>query len=388
MQRVPYLDGVRAVAVLSVVAYHARWAVGHLSASSPSAAALEFALGFGAHGVDLFFVVSGFCLAYPVLHRRHALGSAQLDVARYATRRILRIVPPYYTAIFVLLWAGLLSRHFGGPHFLHSASPADILRQLCFFDAGTNKINSSFWTLPIEMRWYVLFPPLLWLWMRKPRAFVALGCGVVLAYECTLFGGLDAVTLPGFMLGIIAADWAASGHAPRRWAPLLLIGGVIAGMLLEPLPTSRLVQLTDVSRMTSNVSLAWQLAAFGFVVCAGQCALLRRCLSLPWLTFIGTASYAIYLVHQPIVDGLAAVLPMSHSFVRNELTVGALAVLGGIAFHFIGERPFLAATWRTRVIATLEPVLAAALRQLGLQPLEERGPAAPAHDAAVETAAA
>jgi peptidoglycan/LPS O-acetylase OafA/YrhL len=361
MPRIAYVDGVRAIAVLAVVACHAGWAVA-LSMHWPAGSALEF----GQHGVDLFFVVSGFCLAFPVLHRRRLLGQAQLDVAGYATRRLLRIVPPYYLAIFALLCGDALSRHLGGPNLVHDVGPVDLLRQLCFLDAGTKNLSTSFWTLPIEMRWYVFFPPLLLLWMRRPRAFVALGCALVLAYQCTLFGGVDAVTLPGFMLGIVAADWAVRGDAPRPWAPLLGLCGAVAGTALEALPASRLVQLPAAFGGVSHLSLAWQLAAFGFIVSAGQYAPLRRCLSAPWLTFVGTASYAIYLIHQPIANALVRVLPMSNSFPADALAVAALSALGGVAFHFAGERPFLNAAWRRRSSAKLEPVVAAALQRLGL----------------------
>ncbi len=57
----------------------------------------------GAHGVDLFFVLSGFCLSYPVLQSLRAEHAARFNITRYFAKRIVRIVPPYYAAIALLV---------------------------------------------------------------------------------------------------------------------------------------------------------------------------------------------------------------------------------------------------------------------------------------------
>ncbi|MGZ3506238.1 MAG: acyltransferase family protein [Vulcanimicrobiaceae bacterium] len=66
-KRIAYIDGLRAVAVLSVVTYHAgKYApASFVSLASPLSVVLRQCY----HGVDLFFVISGFCLAYPTLAR-------------------------------------------------------------------------------------------------------------------------------------------------------------------------------------------------------------------------------------------------------------------------------------------------------------------------------
>ena len=95
-KRVGYIDGLRALAVLSVLVFHS-------ALSNPVAAAKGgvIALVFtqGCHGVDLFFVISGFCLSYPVLKKVYERGSYQFDLCGYLARRVIRIVPPYYAAI-------------------------------------------------------------------------------------------------------------------------------------------------------------------------------------------------------------------------------------------------------------------------------------------------
>ena len=145
--RIAYIDGLRAVAVLAVVASHAY-------------PRIEYGTSFG---VDLFFVISGFCLAYPTLRKLHDNGAADFDIARYAAHRLVRIVPPYYIAIALLYAASFFVP------WVNHVSLYDAVRQALFLDNGTKFLTGSFWTLPIEFRWYFFFPVGLYLWVRYPR---------------------------------------------------------------------------------------------------------------------------------------------------------------------------------------------------------------------------
>ena len=97
-----YIDGLRALAVLSVVAFHAAHWDPNLHQGL-----VQYVFSEGSHGVDLFFVLSGFCLSYPVLRALHRSGTSVFDIAGYLARRTVRIVPPYYLAIGVVV-IGLL----------------------------------------------------------------------------------------------------------------------------------------------------------------------------------------------------------------------------------------------------------------------------------------
>ena len=91
---------------------------------------------------------------------------------------------------------------------------------------------------------------------------------------------------------------------------------------------------SEVATWFQPTVLGWQLAAFFFVIAAGNVAWLTRSLSSTLLVAIGTASYSIYLVHEPIVSYFA---------VHGAPLAGALlAVAAGGAFWAIAERPFTA----------------------------------------------
>src|SRR5579871_6461631 len=158
--RIAYVDGLRAVAVLLVVAHHVARHAPHAPAQVPFLS-FEHVLLDGSHGVDLFFVLSGFCLSYPFLQALREQGAAVFDLPRYFAKRVVRIVPPYYAVLSLFAIAG-----FG----MHRASaPADFLKQLFFLDWHTNFVNGSFWTLCVEFRWYFLFPLALLLWVKAWR---------------------------------------------------------------------------------------------------------------------------------------------------------------------------------------------------------------------------
>jgi len=107
INRIAHIDGLRAIAVLMVVAHHLlthNQAVVWVKSVPPMLQHLWFE---GAHGVDLFFVLSGFCLSYPFLRKLHTTGASTLDLATYFARRLTRLIPPYYLVIVLLLITGL-----------------------------------------------------------------------------------------------------------------------------------------------------------------------------------------------------------------------------------------------------------------------------------------
>ena len=323
--RISYIDGLRAVAVLSVLVFHA--AKYSAVASAPPSPMLSLVQS-GAHGVDLFFVLSGFCLSYPVL-RRLRNGTAVFDVARFAAKRIVRILPPYYAAIVVIL--------IGTGGF----AVGDVFRQVFFLDRSVHWLNGSFWTLAIEFRWYFIFPAALWLWTQSRRAFAA----VVLIAPATVVlmnaAGADAVYLPGFMLGIAAAAISIEKNGVARFAlPASIVLFVLA-------------VLTNVQSWGYHASLMWQFEAFALVVCAGVNALVRRVLSLRVLVAIGGWSYGIYLVHEPLVAYLDTHLPI-RATVPLLICAGVIALSAGVAFSMCAEAPFVRGKLRDRLVEIVE----------------------------------
>lgn len=332
-ERIKYVDGLRAVAILSVVAHHA---VKFSPLANPIAQRIIMQ---GHHGVELFFVLSGFCLAHPVLTQIHQANVANFDAVKYAAKRLTRILPPYYLAIalFALI----------GPYHI---SADNVIRQAFFFDRNTQLLNTSFWSLAVEFRWYFVFPLVLVLWIRAPRVFLVAVAGLYALWS-TQASNVDIDALPLFMFGIIAADLSIRKPAWTKFA-----------LLLFPLSAAIAFIQTPANDPGNVISVAWQATIVLFVVGVGAFKTTRAFLSLSALTAVGMASYAIYLVHEPFIR----MIERAHV---SPLLSALAGITLGFMFWFIAERPFL----QTRAGAALRrdatSVLSRAFQRIGLPQL-------------------
>jgi peptidoglycan/LPS O-acetylase OafA/YrhL len=155
----------RGVAALWVFAYHLWLSMGGNSFRFGLPTDFSFGLRSifraGYEGVDLFFVLSGFVIAWPYVARAGG-GKASLDryeVADFYQRRYLRIAPVYYVSLFaavVLIAGGLL------PGRVHAGAIASHLAFAENFNPQwVTSIRGVYWTLPTEIGFYLLFPVLL-----------------------------------------------------------------------------------------------------------------------------------------------------------------------------------------------------------------------------------
>jgi exopolysaccharide production protein ExoZ len=347
-ERLSYIDGLRAVAVTGVVFCHA--------AMGSTIKGTHLWLD-GGHGVDLFFVISGFCLSYPTLQKFIFTGKSDFDVVRFATHRIVRILPPYYLATLLLLLVAALSWFLGGAFAPPGTSPLhvqDIVSQVFFLDRGVRLASPPYWTLAVELRWYLLFPVMLALWIRAPRAFIAFALICSVAYFFTRAHNLDIGALPAFMLGIVAADMSLRNHPLCKYAPQVAMAALVAALLIEPFNWTPDEFGVDQHVLIWQANPGWYLASFAAVIAAGKVMWFRRLLSFPLITLVGVGSYSIYLMHYPIVVAVeTAIGPTVPAFFVSIVA----ALIGGLLFYFAAEQWFCHGVVRARIYALIEPRL-------------------------------
>jgi peptidoglycan/LPS O-acetylase OafA/YrhL len=373
MHRLGYVDGLRAVAVLTVVYLHG-FSLAHIVAPP----LVIDTIAFGAHGVDLFFVISGFCLAYPALARIRGAQRYDLDVPGYAARRLLRIPPPYWAAILLLLAGERLGI------FLPTSGSSlhNVIAQFLFMNQWGQMLSSAFWTLPIEFRWYFLFPALLWLYVRMPRAFTVLGILCPIVYLTTPYGPTDLGTIATFMLGIWLADLQITESPLRRVFGLIALPLLVLAIVSEP----AMDNARYIPKQTQGFIGAEPIAAFAtfcFAAGAGTFGWLRRLLELRLMRFIGLISYSVYLLHLPIIDAL------EHNLHVQPILAATVAIVLSVPFWYAIEFPLTQTALRLHAAKALEapivrlfsrlrisPFLVLAPRPNGrLEPLAESGPA-------------
>lgn len=340
------MDGLRAVAVLLVVVCHAAKYTMDMHDGWPFHAMFE-----GAHGVDLFFVISGFCLSYPFLRRVVANEPAHFDLVTFFSRRVIRIMPTYWIAWLCVLAVAIAVQHAGGDlpwPTIKMPTFAMALQQLFFVSPG-NMLVGSFWTLPVEVRWYVVFPFLLWLYVRKPLLVGLAGAVCLGLYWFAGWQIWDLATLPGFLLGIVAADLVLRQHAIVRFAPLLFVISIPVSLMLEP--HGHLVYALQ-------NQLWWQVTAFFLVLAAATRGPIKWLLSTAPAVFIGTCAYSIYLLSDPIEAWYG------HYGGASPI----VAILGGIAIGVLGwmlvERRFTDPVSRDRWVRYADVAISSVQRLL------------------------
>ena len=322
--RLAFLDGIRALAALWVMLGHLRLFALGWHAAPLWALPLNFLL-YLHYGVVVFLVLSGFCLALPVVHAGDRFRNG---LAPFFLARALRILPPYLAVLALILLANTFvpvvqwGRHDLGltgtmswqVFWTNALLLQDIYPQY-------NRVNGPFWSVACEFHLYLVFPLLIW-WLRRLGIAVMLGASVLLAAGLTILsdhvgmGDGAAVPQPPYYVALLALGIAAAAltHSPRlasartaifRGAPIVALAGAVAlAALFWQYPIQ---DIDSVLRHNAIQRYADPLAGLvASAVLVSLCGLapahrLRRLLEHPLLVSIGGFSYSLYLTHIPLL---------------------------------------------------------------------------------------
>jgi len=355
--RYNYVEGIRALACLTVVLNHAvaeAYPVLYHVDIPPMLSFLNLWFAFGHHAVTAFIVVSGFCLGLPL-----AAGDFSKPVAfgQFMARRLARIVPPYYAALVMsLLVCYTMFKFPSGMHFDFSAHPrpSDIAAHVLLIQNvfGTGQINYSLWSIATELHIYMLFPFLVAM-LRKRNGWIAAAAIAVAAYGISYLvmdTRLDraAVHFVGAFICGIAASWVTRSEHPvakrlrtfSGW-PLVALGG-LAGIVFwtNSLPFAQY----QAFQLAQDAVVMLAITAL-LIACTKVKSPLRLLLEAKPLVWIGERSYSLYLLHVPIQAALLKVAISTLDLTHTErlvfsLTFG-LGILLGLTwvFHRVVEIP-------------------------------------------------
>ncbi|MEZ0164357.1 acyltransferase family protein [Kineococcus sp. LSe6-4] len=330
--RLRALDALRLLAALAVLAFHftardhTRW--GALTGTVfPHLSALT---AYGYAGVHLFFVVSGVVVT---------ASAAGRGVGAFVASRVSRLYPAYWAAVLLTatlrwLWPGFGDR-----------TPAQVAVNLTMVQDlfGVPRVDGVYWTLWVELQFYLLVVVLLLLGWTRRRLLAAatwvplLGTALVLAVP----PAAGVVTLLGyaplFAAGIVLHVLHRDGHTVRRWL-LLVLNTAQAAVL------AALAQAPAVADLVSRTHVSVAVLAAVVTGCVGLVAVTVlvprvRDLDRRWLTAAGTLTYPLYLTHEYVGWALIEVLaPRAGRWGTLAVTVaGCLALAWGL--HRLVERP-------------------------------------------------
>ncbi|WP_257168460.1 acyltransferase family protein [Bradyrhizobium sp. SRS-191] len=333
------IDGLRAVAVLPVLVYHA------FPAAVPG----------GFFGVDIFFVISGYLIT-GIIHKQMLLGT--FSIADFYARRIRRIFPALITVVlvtFLIGWFVLPPRELkslgtniaGGAVFIQNFI---LLGQVGYFDlAADKKPLLHLWSLAIEEQYYIVWPLLLMLigsWRRRSLAitlvlatasFVA--CLIVQPRAPDHAFYLPVTRAWELLVGSGLALWVNGRGADDRPLPLVAAPLVrelvaLAAMLAIALAFWRYGRPTP---HPGGATLLPVLGAAALIATSGT-LMHRFILSAKPAVFVGLISYPLYLWHYPLMAyARIQFLDAVPAWVMIAIIAGSL-VLAWATYRFI-ERP-------------------------------------------------
>jgi peptidoglycan/LPS O-acetylase OafA/YrhL len=362
-----FLDGVRGFACFYVMFHHGML---DLPASGSSIyAAFNGFFSQGHYAVDVFIVLSGYCLMLPLLKLVGGLA--------------LRILPTYYVAMAcsLLLIKTLIGTKTGANWDASlPATGRDVWLHLLLIHewSGTSMlhINSPFWSIGVEWQIYFLVPALFALRNRYGATAVAVA-SLVLGYAAWGMIRQLGVLNPSpygssphyvglFALGMWSADQAVRQHSARAWR-LARGSFVVLSLTLAVLTWQNLNDATRVLsvQLMSGVVGLW--AAVGLALLrAGWLAPLERVFSWRPAVLFGKLGFTIYLIHAPIAQLVChyVIAPAPWSPNLRALLMPPIYLLAtlavGIPFFYLFERPFHALSRRQAV----RPVLSEVARAL------------------------
>ncbi len=347
----PDIEGLRALAIVPVVVFHA-WPA---------------ALPGGFVGVDIFFVISGYLITTLLLQR---LAAGTYSIGSFYAARIRRIFPALFAMLAILVPACLLLlepaalREFGrllGATGLF-VSNIELYRTTGYFEGAADlKPLLHTWSLAVEEQYYIVFPlllALLWRFARQRIGMVLLGVGLVSLAYCLWLMRRDAelafYSAPArtfeLMIGSGLAWWVSRDEAsPTR--PAWLDQGV-GWVALAALVSSLLLMRAD-QAFPGPLALWPCLATAALIwVGASKRAVATRWLAAPPLRWLGAMSFSLYLWHWPV-------LVLTHHLVLDLPTPwqAALAVALSVALAWASLRWVEAPVRQSRVA---QPIMLAA----------------------------
>jgi peptidoglycan/LPS O-acetylase OafA/YrhL len=360
---IPQIDGLRFVAIMSVIAFHVRQiGLFHLAQAAPTEAVagglMDAVFRTGHFGVELFFTISGFILSLPFA-RQILAGGERVSLRDYYWRRLTRIEPPYVISLLIaFMLCALVFRRmpnhqqlYDGAGWLHY-SLAHIGASLAYvnvFVFNTHPYpNNVLWSLEVEVQFYLLAPWLVRIFfvqkMWRRRALLV-GTALLFPWLAGWIGGGNywmafslLGNLPYFLAGFLLADfYLAGGLAARdfKWDAVFLFAG------------AAIVFIQDHE--------AWRFLIPWLILAACVAAFRGRFtapwLSHRWLTTIGGMCYTIYLYHWFMISGLCrATMVLQTKILWLDLLIQS-AVMAPIiivtctVLFVLFERPFMQRDW-------------------------------------------
>ena len=328
------LEMARGLAACAVVLFHANAAAKHFAGPH-----IPF-LSFFEHGVDFFFVLSGF-----IIYHVHRDEIGQPKAAReYGLKRLIRLFPLLWTVVLTVALVRVLFQH-------EDLTGHQLINSLLLYPSLQVPIPQVVWTLRHEMLFYTLFLVLMLHRRIGVTLFALWTIAAVVQLGLSILGrpvtGLASFFMSPFQLDFAFGALVAHAHRSGRFGasklPLLLaLAALVAALILEERFSLRRTDLADYVSIPATLWTVVLGAIFALLLQGLLCLEQRLRVPQP-LVLLGAASYAIYLFHTPvnaIAQRIAALFPaQALAMGAGHIFVSGAGIAVGILVHLHYEKP-------------------------------------------------
>jgi peptidoglycan/LPS O-acetylase OafA/YrhL len=292
--RLSFADGLRGLAALWVVLFHLAEGshIENLKNLLPNFAYNIF-FSLGHLGVAVFFVLSGFVMALTA----HKVKFDIHNTYKFIARRLARLAPPYYFAIvFALLFIFIKSKAL---HISYTAPTLIDLLQHAFFVQdffNTPQINTVFWTLCIEVQFYIAFALLVWFADSLEKQFKlssARNITIIVVCIVALLWPLKIVSTAFWAGGFLGFWYSFLAGVILCW------GWLNKGFLLKIAIAYCIILLIIGLIYQDSFTLMAAITA-NLLILAGLKEKMHTWLNWRVLQWLGLVSYSLYLLHNPV----------------------------------------------------------------------------------------
>lgn len=340
---IPQIDGLRFVAISSVVAFHIYAA---LETRSTVPVPWHENLDLAKRGVELFFAISGFILGVPFASARF-LNAPKVNLKQYFLRRLTRLEPPYLISLFVCAVADWITMHSTFSNLLPHLIASCVYMQNLIFGGFVGAVSGVTWSLEVEVQFYVLAPVLAMLFgiaSARRRHIVMLflilvsGVASLPLYRSAHFHYCIGYYLGFFLAGLLLCDLYVNR---QEWKPSFVWDFV--ALCLWPL-------VWVFGRNVGHVLLPFVIVVLYLAAFRGRTC--SAIFSNSTITSIGGMCYSIYLFHFLVIYAVKHVtqpIHLSQNFwlyfmLQVCMIVPFVLVLCG-GFFLLIERPCMDRQW-------------------------------------------
>lgn len=319
-QRLATVEVLRGFAALAVTWFH----LTNANPVFPSVDWLRLSGAWGWLGIECFFVISGFVLPLALYREGYRIG----DAGRFLARRLIRLHPAYLAAlaIAVALW------YVSSPEGAAPPGATQLLLHAVYLPAffGYPWLNTVFWTLAIEVQFYLL-----------------------LAFSFPLLSHRAAPVRVAWLAGAAALSWLVTPETlVFRYLVVFAMGAVAFMVVVAHVDRARGMALLMLLAIVTGIGHGWPVA----LAATATAVLIAWQVPLAWgpMVRVGALSYSLYLIHAPLGGRVVNLGARYAEGVVAQLAVLLVALLVslGAAFvlHALVERPSLrlAARLKTR----------------------------------------